>query len=197
MLFQEIIMMEIRLQGAVCACLLLLVASIEANAAIVYEINRTIENGTITGFVETDATLGVLGSANITDWSLSLNAPNLQGGPTVEIAAATGILQFKGTALSASPTALTFDFSLPGNSNSIIFWGSGFAHAWGISECFSGTNLECILRDDTIANSDAVSAARTSAIDIGAASVVPVPAAVWFLGSGLVGLVGIRRRHSR
>lgn len=188
-------MKELRRQGTVCACLVLLLASIEANAAIVYEINRTIENGTVTGFVETDATLGVLGSTNITDWALSLNAPNLIDGPTVEITAATGFLQFKGTALSASATALTFDFSLPGNSNSIIFWSSGFVHAWGISECFSGTNLECILRDDTIANTEAVSIARTSAMDIGAASVVPVPAAVWFLGSGLLGLAGIARRH--
>jgi hypothetical protein len=33
-------------------------------------------------------------------------------------------------------------------------------------------------------------------LDVPFASAVPVPAAVWLLGSGLLGLIGIRRRNS-
>ena len=36
--------------------------------------------GSVTGFIQTDGTLGTLSSNNITDWTLTLAAPNLSGG---------------------------------------------------------------------------------------------------------------------
>jgi len=38
-----------------------------------YSVDRTIGTGTITGFIETDGSLGVLGAGNFVDWSLLLN----------------------------------------------------------------------------------------------------------------------------
>jgi len=189
-------MKKSQLLGVVCAGVVTLLASVTANASIVYSLNRTIGAGTVTGFIETDGTIGVLGSANITDWMLTLNAPNLRDGPTVVINASdigASIVVFDGTALSASTTALTFNFSAPGSTNSIIFVDNGNIHGWGINQCFSGFNRECIWRDATLANTDAESVARTGAIDIGV-SAVPVPAAAWLFGSGLLGLVGMARR---
>ena len=55
----------------------MLLASVTADASIVYNLNRTIGAGTVTGFIETDGTIGVLSTANITDWILTLTAPNL------------------------------------------------------------------------------------------------------------------------
>ena len=70
-------MKKSRLLGAVCAGVVMLLASVTADASIVYNLNRTIGAGTVTGFIETDGTIGVLSTANITDWILTLTAPNL------------------------------------------------------------------------------------------------------------------------
>jgi len=189
-------MRKSQLLGVTCAGVITLLASVAASASIVYNLDRTIGAGTVTGFIETDGTIGVLGEANITDWMLTLNAPNLSNGPTVMINASdTGATMiFEGTALSASATALMFNFSAPGTTNEIRFYDS--RNGWGINECFSGYNRECIWRDATVANTDAEFVLRTGTIDIGV-SAVPVPAAVWLFGSGLLGLVGVARRKAR
>jgi hypothetical protein len=188
-------MKKSQLLGAACVCVITLLASVTANASIVYNINRTIGEGTVTGSVTTDGTIGVLGSANITDWALTLFAPNLRNGPTriITSADAGASIIFEGTALSASAIALTFDFSAPSPANRMTLYDSGDLVGWRLNFCFAGNNLECIMRDATISNTTAQSVAHTGAIDIGVAA-VPVPAAVWLFGSGLLGLIGVARR---
>jgi hypothetical protein len=97
--------------------------------AVTYNVNRTIGTGTVTGFVVTDDTLGILGSANITNWELTLTAPNLNGGsPGVIDFANPGQTLVQGSALVATSTELQFDFAaavgsffiLQGSNNN--FW---------------------------------------------------------------------------
>jgi hypothetical protein len=38
-----------------------------------YEVDRAVDAGSVTGFIETDGTIGVLGTSNVLDWSLLLN----------------------------------------------------------------------------------------------------------------------------
>jgi hypothetical protein len=61
-----------------------------ANASVIYNVDRTIGSGTVTGFMETDGALGVLGASIITDWMLTLSAPNLFGLADVIHKAGTG-----------------------------------------------------------------------------------------------------------
>ncbi|MBA3032319.1 MAG: PEP-CTERM sorting domain-containing protein [Gammaproteobacteria bacterium] len=98
------------------ATVLLIAASATVNASITYDINRTIGAGTVTGFIETDGTLGVLGIANITDFTLTLNSPNLYGGSpqVIDFALSTHTAMW-GTALQATGSSLVFDFSVPGS----------------------------------------------------------------------------------
>lgn len=94
-------------------------AASAAIAAIVYDVNRVIGDGTVTGFVETDGTLGILTSGNITNWSLTLTAPNLLGGSPEVIDFATQVQTYlSGPATTATSTQLLFDFSL---ANRIFF----------------------------------------------------------------------------
>ena len=73
-------MKRLRLLSAVCALLICSSVSSLANATLIYNVSRTIGAGTVTGFIETDGTLGVLASSNIKNWMLTLTAPNLTGG---------------------------------------------------------------------------------------------------------------------
>ena len=83
--------------------------------------NRTIGGGTVTGFVETDGTLGVMSSANIVNWELILTSPNLRGGSTETISFAT---QFQtllnGSATTATATDLMFDLDAVGSNYFLI-----------------------------------------------------------------------------
>ena len=47
-----------QLPGAVCVGIVMLLASVSASASIIYNLNRTIGAGTVTGFIETDGTIG-------------------------------------------------------------------------------------------------------------------------------------------
>ena len=188
-------MRKSQLLSAVCAGVVTLLASVTANAAIVYNLDRTIGAGTVTGFIETDGTIGVLGAANITDWTLTLTAPNLSGGPTVVIDAAdaNSITTVTGTALTASATGLTFDFSSNGSTNWFLLWSTSSLDGYRLNQCFSGNNQECIFRDNVTPNTEAQWVDRSGQVEFAVAA-VPVPAAVWLFGSGLLGLIGVARR---
>jgi hypothetical protein len=188
-----------QLPGAVCVGIVMVLASFSANASIIYNLNRSIGAGTITGFIETDGTIGVLASANITDWVLTLSAPYLRGGTSdqIEFASAT-VSSITGSALSASATALTFDFSSSGNS--YLYLQGNSSNYYGLETATGnlavGTAAESIGRDSRFPNPTYTEfVSRSGSVDI-AQAVVPVPPAVWLFGSGLLGLIGIARKKA-
>ena len=189
-------MKKSQLLGVVCAGVVTLLASVTANASIVYNLDRTIGAGTVTGFIETDGSIGVLGSSNITDWALTLTAPNLLGGPIVTLNASdTGsTTTVSGSSLTATTDALSFNFSADGHTDYMMFKVGSVGYC--IHNCLSGWQSEAIMRATSPSNTDAAFTTPTGTIDI-AVSAVPVPAAVWLFGSGLLGLVGVARRKAR
>ena len=68
------------------------------------------------------------------------------------------------------------------------------AAIWGKTEL----EWAAILADVTLIaiNTDAFDGADTIGVDNFAISSVPVPAAVWLFGSGLIGLIGLSRRKT-
>jgi hypothetical protein len=98
-----------------CASFIALAAG-NAEAAT-YVGNRSIGNGSATLSITTDGTLGVLSAANITGWTIGLN----EGGQMFTLQGPTSggnsQLLLSGSALTASATNLSFNFSA----------GSGFA----------------------------------------------------------------------
>jgi hypothetical protein len=189
-------MMRLHLLGAVCAlCLSLFVVS-AANASIIYNVDRTIGTGTVTGFIQTDGTLGGLNSGNITDWAFTLTAPNLYGGSPniIDFANATQTT-IAGSAITATATLLQFNFDL-GGTNYLIFQGGGpYTNYW----CLETSGCTNVGPGEVIApgpggSGFAQSVSNTGTIVFAEVTPVPVPATVWLFGSGLLGLVRMARR---
>ncbi|WP_299726665.1 PEP-CTERM sorting domain-containing protein [uncultured Tateyamaria sp.] len=111
-------------------------------AAITYDIDLNIGNGSVTGFFETNGTLGVLAAGDFVAWELTLTAPNLwRGTPdvigTTTASAGISFLETFGsgtaTGVTASATQLIFDFA--GNTAALF---SGGDH--GNYFCLQGEN---------------------------------------------------------
>ncbi len=166
-----------------------LILSTSVKAAIVYDINRTIETGTVTGFIETDGTLGVLTSANITNWVLTLSSPT----ETTEINFANQNQTYlAGAGTVATATQLAFDF----NTSSGWFLLQGPTGFWcleiaGCSVRGYGETMQLVGNTHTEYFHDG---SATGLIMFAEVAAVPVPAAVWLFGSGLISLIGVARR---
>lgn len=80
-----------------------------ASAAVIYSVNRTVGDGSVVGTITTDGSVGVLGTANIVDWSLTLTDANSSFVLNGSTNSAVGI---SGSAFSATATDLLFNFGL-------------------------------------------------------------------------------------
>lgn len=106
-------------------------SSIALGGTVRYHLDRVVGAGTVTGWIETDGTTGVLSAGNITDYELTVSAPNLRAGPTVVLTPANqGQLLIFGDAVTASASALSYDF---GDANGDLFLIQGNA---GVSSNF-------------------------------------------------------------
>jgi hypothetical protein len=191
------------------ATVFLTLCAATANASIIYDINRTIGEGTVTGSIQTDGTLGVLREGNIENWSITLFAPNLNAGNpyTFDITSGDTFLRPKGststTPVSATSTELLYDFSTSGYfmlmSNTVSVSGTTTAYFWCLetSGCSGGPDLSEHIGHTIIGGSVAdqwVQYTDTDTVVFATVTAVPVPAAAWLFASGLLGLVGFARR---
>ncbi len=85
-------------------------------ATVIYNVDRAVDQGRITGTIETNGAIGLLGSADIIDWNLTIDA---DGDPTTSgqlLGPISGnnssIIFLDGSPLTATPTEMLFDFSL-------------------------------------------------------------------------------------
>ena len=99
---------------------------VNANAAIIYNLNLAgfgptpsiPGTGTATGSITTDGTLGVLATANITDWNILVQ----DGAFSFTLAPGSSQFMFvSGTKLTATSTGLFFNFDVSGSSAAFIF----------------------------------------------------------------------------
>jgi hypothetical protein len=81
-----------------------------AAADIIYDVNRTVELGSVTGTITTDGTIGTLATNNIASWNLTLNGP---GASPFNLTNLNSGVQVTGNDLSATATNLSFNFSGP------------------------------------------------------------------------------------
>ncbi len=193
MLIQPFLNFRRTLAFAICAFTLILT---QQASATVFDVNRVIGTGSVTGFLETDGTLGVLSTGSIIDFQLTISAPGLSGGSpdVINFANSTQIFA-DGTALSATLTELTFDFLATGL---MILQGGNNFNFW----CLDGLNRDCGGDDSTefvgfASPTAAVSYANVGAVVIGTvqSTGVPVPMTLSLMMLGLFA-VGYSRRKA-
>lgn len=102
-----------------CLVALVLVTGISTTslATVIYNVDRAVGPGMITGTIETNGAIGALTSADIIDWNLTIDAdgdPTTSGQLLGPISGNNSSITFlTGSPLTATPTELFFDFSLP------------------------------------------------------------------------------------
>lgn len=178
-------------------------------AAITYHVDRIIDAGTVTGTITTNGALGTLSAGDIEDWTLTLTAPNLvliPGETSSTISrfgpdgtTFTGNTFLVGDAVSATHTELSFNFDTT-NPASKYFFLVGIPdpkNFWCLetgSVCANDTETyaEKMGLNNNNVDEVAQSIGRSGEV-VFATAVIPVPAAIWLFGSGLLGLFGLAR----
>ena len=162
------------LASAVAVCLVS-----ASKADIIYDVNLTVGTGTVTGYIQTDGTIGVLPVGDITDWNLVL----INGSFTYTLQQADGVTGQGG--LTATTTGLFFDFDPP-NGGALLFGanpGLGFEDA---SAAVSGVPSSISFNLSGVGDpASPMWAPQSGNVEIAHVSAVPGPIA----GAGLPGLI--------
>jgi hypothetical protein len=98
--------MKSKLIAASFAWAVIMYSATPSEADIIYDVNLTVGTGSVTGFIETDGTLGALSSSEFVNWSLLL----INGSYTYTLQPVDGVI-VNGAAVTATTTGLFFDFS--------------------------------------------------------------------------------------
>lgn len=186
--------------GVCAALVVVLFASVCGSASsITYTVNRTVGTGSVTGFIVTDGTLGVLSQSNIVNWSLSLYVPTSSptnyslNGPS---SGNDSSVYLQGIDTTASATTLWFDFSGLDFGYLLFQYGVGIhdGYHYYCDATFSGICLQ----GETDAPQYYTSGQTTTPsgnVVIGTA--VPEPGSLALLGSGILAAAGAVRRRLR
>lgn len=163
--------------------------------AAIYDVNRVIGAGGVTGFIETDGTFGAIGDTNIVDWSLTLS----EGGDVITLlgpnsGANSGVMT-SGSGVTATPTQLWFDFTAAADTW-LLFQapsiGSGM-NSWCLEtdQCTGNASSESVL----VGSTGEISALRSGLELIGTRTADPVPEpSTWMLMMGGLAAIMLRRR---
>jgi hypothetical protein len=155
--------------------------------SITYQVDQTVGVGTVTGFIETDGTIGtILSSSNILDWDLLLNDGTTAWGLLGPLSGSNSNFRVDGSDFSATATELLFNFS--GTDHGFIAFEQTADQAfWCASPeaCEIGTAGESLFTG----NADQYTGLTgTQVIASVAGSGVPEPSAFGFLSLGLVAM---------
>ncbi|MBL4906782.1 MAG: hypothetical protein JKX94_04960 [Sneathiella sp.] len=164
--------------------------------AITYNVNRTIDDGTVIGFIETDGTLGSLSAANITNWMFTLTAPTLNGGSPDVIDYATQVrIELDGPGVVATATQITFDFSV--SSARLLFLG-GDLNYWCLEAIGACENRTGELIGQSEFGRIAAFAERQGQVVIASISTIPLPIGLPLFAGGLslMALLGWHRKRN-
>lgn len=179
-------------------------------ASVVYNMNRIVNDGTISGTITTDGATGILQSSNIIDWNLTINADSDEQTVGQLLGPLSGNNSnfnfFPSSALSAmnngSISTLSFDFGTP-FSETFQLATPNYEVTWQMQagEPFQDELIRELqtLSGDTIQSykfHGPVTLTLGTANLASTVSQVPLPASGWLLLSGLGALGLVKRRKN-
>jgi hypothetical protein len=122
-----------------------LLAAVAPANATVYNVNETIDGGSVIGTITTDGATGTIDPSDFVAWDLVSSGP----GSTVTIANTdSGAVVFgQGTDITADAMHVSFDFSASDNGFLVFQDGTGLGqHYW----CVNSTNISCINNESVV-----------------------------------------------
>jgi hypothetical protein len=175
-----------------------------ASASYIYSVSDDAGSLSVTGTITTDKDNGVLDLADILSWSLTISGP---AGPSFTLTPSNSVTPIlTGQDLTASPTALNYDFSDSNvaTAGKFVFQDNGSSAPAGglIAWCGVGTGCDITFNVNLFYPNgnftfDGVSPSGDPEIaTIQSVSQTPLPAALPLFGAGL-GLMGLFGRRSR
>lgn len=94
--------------------LMLSVASVSRADPIEYSVSQTVGAGSVSGYIETDGTVGTLTTANILDWNLEVANASSSTDLLGPLSGNNSGVDVVGSGLSATADDLLFDFNVDG-----------------------------------------------------------------------------------
>lgn len=186
-------------RAALAAALLAGVAAAQPAAAIVYDVNIVFgPSASVTGFIETDGTIGTIAAANIVDWTITLTSPNLASGSPFTFSHAGNRTEISGANVSATATDLLYDFASPTYGYFILQDNLSTGNWLCIindTGCYGGTGAQIGWAPGGVNAEFLPGTGSYSFAAVSEAVAVPEPGILALLGLGLVGM-GFARRNS-
>ena len=108
----------------------LLFGALAQAAPLTYDVNVTVGTGQVTGTITTDGVQGAVAQTDVEDWNFLLSDPTL--GLSIGLNTANSLM-FWGTGVTATPSALTFDFDTAYNGFTFESGGATPGGEWWLN----------------------------------------------------------------
>jgi hypothetical protein len=155
---------------------------------ITYTVSQRVGAGTVTGSIETDGTIGVLGTSNIVNWDLVVTDGSVTYDVLGPLSGNNTKENIGGPATSATATEIFFDFNAVDNGSFVSFFNPLTNESgWGLEDGYPGFPISPASGEFISAPPSFIDASADTGVQV-IATAVPEPStyALMMIGIGCV-----------